>query len=309
MAQTDSTVDLRDWGLLIFLSVLWGGSFLFIGIAVKELSPLVIVLARVAIAAVVLVPVHFALLGRLPGDARSWLAFAGMSLLNNVIPFTLIVTGQTMIASGLASVINATTPMFGAVILAAFGEEKLVARKALGLIAGLAGVAVLRGAGLNDLNGQTLGMLLCLGAAASYGLSGLWAKRRLKGIPALTMATGQLLCSTAVMTVVAFTFDQPATLLDASAYTWAALLGLAVLATALAYIVFFRIIARSGAANVLLVTMLIPVSAILMGHFVLGEELRLREIIGALIIGGALVIIDGRALAFLRNLRRGENSA
>ena len=299
MIQTNITIDLRSWALLLFLSILWGGSYLFIGTAVKELSPLVIVLARVAIAAAVLLPIHFAVLGRLPGDAKSWLAFAGMSLLNNIIPFTLIVTGQTMIAGGLASVINATTPMFGAAFLAASGEGRLVARKAAGMIAGVLGVAVLHGTALPELGGQTLGILLCLAAAASYGLSGLWAKWYLKGIPPLTMASGQLLISTVVMSAIAFAFDRPSALLAASPRGWAALLGLAILSTALAYIVFFRIIGRSGAANVLLVTMLIPVSAIVMGYFILGEAVQAREIVGALIIGAALAIIDGRFLNLL----------
>ena len=308
MTATHSEMNLHDWGLLVFLSVLWGGSFLFIGIAVKELPPLVIVLARVAIASAVLLPIHLLRLGALPRDIRSWITFAGMSLLNNVIPFTLIVTGQTMIASGLASVINATTPLFGAAILAVAGEEPLIPRKAIGLAAGIAGVAVLRGTGANVLGGQTLGLVLCLAAAASYGLSGLWAKRRLKGIAPLTTATGQLLVSTAVMAILVAVFDNPSTLFAASIETWAAILGLAVLATALAYIVFFRIIESSGPANVLLVTMLIPVSAILMGHFVLGEELSLREIVGALIICAALAIIDGRALAWLRGSRQSRDS-
>lgn len=309
MAHAGHSITLRDWGLLVFLSLLWGGSFLFNGMAVRELTPLVIVLARVAIAAAVLVPVHLVMVGRLPGGKQSWIAFSGMALLNNVIPFTLIVSGQAMIASGLASVINATTPMFSAVILAAAGDERLVPRKALALLAGLAGVAVLKGADVLALGGQGLGIMLCLGAAASYGLSSLWAKRRLMGIAPLTMATGQLICSTAIMAILAFAFDEPSRLLTASAYGWAAVLGLALLATALAYIVFFRILAASGAANVMLVTMLIPVSAILLGHFVLGEELLPREILGALVIGGALLIFDGRALAALRRSRQGGHAA
>jgi drug/metabolite transporter (DMT)-like permease len=309
MTATNTEMDLRDWGLLIFLSVLWGGSFLFIGIAVKELPPLVIVLARVAIASAVLLPIHLLRLGPLPRDRQSWITFAGMSLLNNVIPFTLIVTGQTMIASGLASIINATTPLFVVTILALAREESLILRKVMGLAMGIAGVVVLRGAGSDVLGGQTLGIVLCLAAAASYGLSGLWAKRRLKGIAPLTTATGQLLVSTVVMAILVAAFDKPSTLFAASAQTWAAIIGLAVLATALAYIVFFRIIATSGPANVLLVTMLIPVSAILMGHFVLGEELSAREIIGALIICAALAVIDGRALNLLRRSLARSGSA
>ncbi len=301
MPQAKTDMDLNSWSLLLFLSLLWGGSYLFIGIAVKELPPLVVVMARVFIASAVLLPLHFIMLGGLPRDRRSWVNFAGMSLLNNIIPFTLIVTGQTMITSGLASVINATSPLFGAAILALAGEERLGFRKPIGLAAGLGGVAVLKGDLKLDLSGQGLGILLCIGGAVSYGLSTLWAKKRLAGIAPLTLATGQLLFSSLVMGLAGFAFSQPMALLHASATTWATLLGLALLATALAYLVFFSIIARSGPANVLLVTMLIPVSAIAMGFAILGERLAPREIIGALIIIGALVIIDGRAVKWLRS--------
>jgi drug/metabolite transporter (DMT)-like permease len=148
--------------------------------------------------------------------------------------------------------------------------------------------------------GQSIGILLCLGAASSYGLGSLWTKVWLKNIPPLTMATGQLLLSSVIMTVLAFGFDKPVTLLDASAESWMALLGLSLLATSFAYILFFRVVARSGPANVLLVTMMIPASAIIMGYAVLNETLEPREITGALIIIIALVIIDGRALRYLR---------
>lgn len=295
-----NTIDLRDWGLLVLLSVIWGGSFLFVGIAVKDLSPLVIVMARVVIAAAALLPLLVLYGGELPSGRASWTAVAGLALLNNILPFILIVSGQTMIASGLASVINATTPLFGTAFIALAGGERIVARKVLGIAIGIAGVAVLKGATIFDAGGQSLGILLCLAAAASYGLGSLWAKKTLHGIPALSAATGQLLISSGVMLVLGFAFDNPATLFKASGATWAALLGLALVATSFAYIIFFRVVARAGPANVLLVTMMIPLSAIIMGYAVLNETLELREIIGALIIIGALVIIDGRALAFLR---------
>jgi drug/metabolite transporter (DMT)-like permease len=300
MPAISPTIDLRDWGLLFLLSVIWGGSYLFIGIAVQELSPLVIVMARVIIAALALLPVLLIFGEGFPRGRDIWIGIAGMSVLNNIIPFLLIVSGQTMIASGLASVINATTPLFGVIFIALAGVERLVAFKMIGIAIGITGVAILKGGTLLDSGNQSLGILLCLGAAASYGLGGLWARIRLRGTAPLSMATGQLLVSSAVMIVLAFAFDHPMTLLQASGRTWAALLGLALLATSFAYIIFFRVVARSGAANVLLVTMMIPPSAIVMGYMVLGERLEWREIIGALIIIAALVIIDGRVLKRLR---------
>lgn len=296
MRPAPSHIHLGDWGLLLLLSLLWGGSFLFVGIAVKELSPLVIVMARVVIAAAALLPLHWILVGRLPREREAWVAIIGLSVLNNVIPFTLLVTGQTMIASGLASVINATTPLFGVAILALSGQEPLVARKLVGILTGVAGVAILKGGTILGAGSQSIGILLCLGAAASYGLGSLWAKLKLRNVAPLSMATGQLLCSSAIMLVLGFAFDEPSQLMHVSASGWIALLGLALLATSLAYILFFRVVARSGPANVLLVTMMIPVSAIAMGTIVLGETLEAQEIIGAAVILLALLIIDGRVL-------------
>lgn len=296
MSPSHHQIPLSVWGLLLLLSAIWGGSYLFVAIAVIDLSPLVIVMARVVLAAAALLPLHIILIGPLPRDRRIWTAIAGLSIFNNVIPFTLIVTGQTMIASGLASVINATSPLFGVAIIAAVGLEPLILRKTIGILIGIAGVAVLKGGTILGQGSESLGILLCLGAAASYGVGSLWAKLTLKDTPPLSLAAGQMLCSSAIMAVLAFSFDEPAQLIDASWKSWAALLGLALLSTAFAYIIFFRVVARSGPANVLLVTMLIPVSAIAMGISFLGETLDMMEVLGTAIIILALVVIDGRAL-------------
>jgi drug/metabolite transporter (DMT)-like permease len=292
-------IDERDWMLLVLLSILWGGSFFFNGVAVRELPPLTIVLARVTIAAALLLPLLWARGGRLPARLSGWTPFLVMGLLNNVIPFSLIVMGQTRIASGIASVLNATTPLFTVLVMAAAGDEPLVARRLVGVVIGLAGVIVLRGQSLQFEGGETLGMLLCLAAALSYGLSGLWGRRKLAGVPPLTSATCQLMCSSVMMLALAGAVDRPWLLPIPSITAWLALLGTGALATALAYILFFQILVRSGASNVMLVTLLIPVTAILLGHFALGEPLEAREIAGACIIGGALLIVDGRLQQWL----------
>jgi drug/metabolite transporter (DMT)-like permease len=186
MTAAATGMDERDWGLLVLLSILWGGSFFFTGIAVAELPPLTIVLARVGIAAVLLLPVLWASGAWLPRGLSDWMPFLLMGLLNNVVPFCLIVSGQTRIASGLASVLNATTPLFTVLVMAAAGDEPLAARRVVGVLAGLAGVVILRGRDLEIAGAETLGMLLCLGAALSYGFSGLWGRRWLAGIPPLT---------------------------------------------------------------------------------------------------------------------------
>ena len=299
MASTDR-LDGRDRSLLGLLSILWGGSFFFNGVVLKELPPLTVVLLRVAIAALMLLPLLHAYRIPLPKGVPGWKRFFAIGLLNNVLPFSLIVIGQTYVSSGLASILNATTPLFTIVVMAVAGEEKLSARRVAGLVAGLAGVIVLRGGGLAFEAGQGIGILLCLAAAFSYGLSALLARRLLANSPPLGTATFQLLASAAMMTIVAGVVNRPWQLPVPSAATWLAVIGLATLSTALAYIVFFQILRRSGATNVMLVTLLIPVTATLLGYFALAEEVSPREIIGALVIGSALLLIDGRVLKFIQ---------
>jgi len=296
MVAKDGRIDARDWSLLGVLSVLWGGSFFFNALALKQLPPLTLVLLRVALAALILLPLVRAYRIDFPKGFAGWKPFVAVAFFNNVLPFSLIVMGQTFIASGLASVLNATTPLFTVVVMAVADEERLFARRVAGVIAGLIGVIILRGGVGLDAAGQGVGVLLCLAAAASYGVAALLARRQLADSPPLATATFQLLSSSAMMIFVAGFFDRPWTLPMPGITTWLAVLGLAALSTALAYIVFFQILRRSGATNVMLVTLLIPVTAILLGYLVLGERISLREIAGALVIGSALLVIDGRVL-------------
>jgi drug/metabolite transporter (DMT)-like permease len=212
------------------------------------------------------------------------------------------VIGQTFIPSGLASILNATTPLFTVMVMAAMGEEALRARRVAGVALGLAGVIILRGWGIETRTGQGLGILLCLGGALSYGFAALAARRLLKDSPPLGTATFQLMASTVMMAIVAGAVERPWRLPLPDVTTLFAVLGLAALSTALAYIVFFQIIRRSGATNVMLVTLLIPVTAMLLGWLVLGEAISMREIAGAIIIGSALIVIDGRALRMLQRI-------
>lgn len=303
MSANDNRIDARDWSLLALLSVLWGGSFFFNGAALRELPPLTLVFLRVALGAVILLPLMRVQGIRFPKGMAGWRAFVVIGLLNNVIPFSLIVAGQTFIPSGLASILNATTPLFTVLVMAAAGEEALQARRVAGVALGLAGVIILRGWEIETRTGQGLGILPCLGGALSYGFAALAARRLLKDSPALGTATFQLLASTVMMAIVAGAMEQPWRLPVPGLATWLAVLGLAALSTALAYIVFFQIIRRSGATNVMLVTLLIPVTAILLGWLVLGEPISAREITGAIVIGSALLVIDGRAVRMLHRVR------
>jgi drug/metabolite transporter (DMT)-like permease len=229
-----------------------------------------------------------------------WTPFVAIALFNNVLPFSLIVTGQTHIASGLASILNATTPLSTVMVMAAVGEEKLSVRRIAGVVGGLIGVAVLRGEAAGFSTGQGVGIVLCLAATVSYALSALLARRLLANSPPLGTATFQLLASTVMMAIVAGGVEQPWRLPMPGMTTWMAVIGLAAASTALAYIVFFQIVRRSGATNVMLVTLLIPVTAILLGYLVLGESMSARELTGAAVIGSALLLIDGRVVALLR---------
>jgi drug/metabolite transporter (DMT)-like permease len=300
MTTNDSSIDARDWSLLGLLSVLWGGSFFFNGVILKELPPLTLVFLRVALGAVMLLPLLWLYEVRFPKGLSGWKPFFAIGLFNNVLPFSLIVFGQTYIPSGLASILNATTPLFTVVVMAIAREEKLQVHRIAGVVVGLIGVTILHGDGLGFESGQGAGILLCLAAALSYGLSALVARRWLANSPPLGTATFQMLASAVMMTGVAGLIDRPWQLPMPGLTTWLAVIGLAALSTALAYIVFFQILRRSGATNVMLVTLLIPVTAILLGYLVLGEKISAQEIAGALVIGSALLLIDGRVLKFIQ---------
>lgn len=293
-----------DWLLLLALSVLWGGSFFFVAIAVRELPPLTLVLARVALAAALLAPLARLRGLPLPRGLAAWRPYAVLAVFNNVLPFCLIVYGQTVIASGLAAVLNATTPLFALLVMRIFAGEPLTSAKLGGVLLGVAGVAILMGPdALSASAAATIGMLCVLGAALSYGISTLWM-RRLKGTPPLVTASAQLVCSAVLLLPAAGIVDGFWSLPAPGWRSVAAVLGLAALSTALAYIVFFRINATAGPANVMLVTLLIPVSAAALGTLVLGERLAPHQIAGALVIASALVLIDGRLVARLRGRRQ-----
>jgi len=287
------SLSATDWLLLVFLSILWGGSFFFAKIAVDELPPLTLALGRVGIAAALLA----VLAGRagLISLARAWPAFAVLGLLNNVIPFTLIFWGQTHIPSGLASIFNATTPIFTALIAHfATRDEKLDAAKLVGVTTGFVGVMAMLGPEvLGDIGVGVWAQLACLVAAVSYAVAGIWG-RRLAHLPAVTVAAGQLIAASVMLAPLAMLVDRPWRLAMPSPAALAALLALAVLSTALAYVIYFRILARAGATNLLLVTFLIPVSAILLGTAVLGERLAPHHFAGMAIIAVGLAAIDGR---------------
>jgi drug/metabolite transporter (DMT)-like permease len=285
------------WTMLVSLAALWGGSFFFSKVALAELPPFTVVLGRVALAALALACVVWGRGLRLPRTAAAWGAFLVMALLNNMLPFSLIFYGQTQIASGLAAILNATTPLF-AVLLAHVltPDERLTTNRLGGVLLGLVGVIVMIGPDvLAGLGLHLIAQLAVLGAALSYALAGIYG-RCFAGQHPLVTATGQLTASAAVMLPVALLADHPWTLVLPSLQTLGAMAGLALLSTAVAYVLYFRILAAAGATNLLLVTFLIPASALLLGMAVLGERLDARHFGGMALIGLGLAAINGRLL-------------
>jgi drug/metabolite transporter (DMT)-like permease len=232
-----------------------------------------------------------------------------MGLLNNVVPFSLIVWGQTQIAAGLASILNATTPLFAAIVAHFLTiDEKLTGNKLLGVLIGFVGVAMMIGPSALSSGGHIVAQLAVLGAASSYSFAGVFGRRfKAMGLQPLVTAAGQVCASTVMLIPVAIVVDRPWTLPAPAPTVWAALAGLALLSTALAYVLFFRILSTAGAANLMLVTFLIPVSAVLLGALVLGEKLETKHILGMATIAAGLASIDGRSLELL--LRRGRRSS
>lgn len=290
-------MSLRDWTLLVTLSVLWGGTFFFVRIALDDLPPLTLVLARVVIGAAVLWAVLRATGERFPRGRAVWATLAVMALLNNVIPFSLIFWGQTAIPAGLAAILNATTPLFGVVVMHLFTtDEPATPGKAAGVALGFLGVVVLVGpAALGRLDTPLWAIAACLGATLSYAFSGLWG-RRIKplGLTPTFTAWLQLTITSIVMAPAVGLIDRPWTLAMPGWSTILAVLALAVLSTALAYIIFFRLLATAGPTNLLLVTFLIPVSAILLAGLFLGERLAWTHFAGMGLIGLGLAANDGR---------------
>lgn len=290
--------------MLLALATVWGGSFFFNGIAVRELPVFTVVVSRVALAAIILL-VLLRLRGeRMPRGRRVWAAFFGMGLLNNAIPFSLIVWGQQHIASGVASILNASTPLF-TVILAHFltNDERMTGGKFAGVLIGLVGVAVMIGSdALRDLGVHVVAQFMCLAGAVSYAFAGIYGRRfRAMGISPMSTATGQVVASSLILLPLMMVVDQPWTLPVPSVTAIGALIGVAAISTALAYVLYFRILATAGATNLLLVTFLIPVSAILLGTLFLGEVLLPRHFAGMALIGAGLAAIDGRPGKALRN--------
>jgi drug/metabolite transporter (DMT)-like permease len=292
-----------DWLILGVLAIIWGGAFFFIGVAVRHVPPLTYVWLRLTIAAVAMWGVLYFKGEKLGLPPSAWGSILLLALLNNALPFTLFGWGQTHIASGLASILNATTPIWG-VLVAHFltHDERMTPRKIAGVLLGFSGVATMIGPSLlSSLGTNALAQLACVSASLSYALAAVWARRfRRQGISPMSVTTGQLTAGALMMLPLSIIVDRPWTHAFPPLTAIAAITALALFCTAFGYVLYFKLIATSGATNALLVTLLVPPVAIVLGALFLNETLAPEDFIGLGLIALGLAAIDGRLLkAFL----------
>lgn len=288
-------MSLRNWILLLCLGAIWGGSFLFAKVAVAEIPPFVLVFLRVSSACLVLLAILWAqrLLRSFPLHLAG--AFLVMGLLNNAIPFSLLFWGQTEIGAGLASILNATTPVFTVLVAGLLtGQEPLPWTKIAGVALGVAGVTVMLSGSLSGLVQEPLwAQLCCLGAALSYAFAATYA-RRFRSIPPQIAAAGQLMGSSLIMLPVALVTGSSWSLSATSPAAWANVAALGVAATAFAYLIYFKLLADAGATNASLVTLLVPASALFFGWLLLDETLSALQLGGFSLLLSGLIVLDGR---------------
>jgi drug/metabolite transporter (DMT)-like permease len=294
-------ISSRTWAELFVLALIWGGVFLAVRLALDEVPFVTSVAHRVFWAAIILW-IYVWLRGlSVPRDRRTWIALLVMGCLNNVIPFSLMAWGQLHIESGLASVFNSATAIFGVIIAALIlADERLTTRKVVGSLIGFFGVATAIGLeSLRNFDIISLAQLAVVAGTISYGFAGVWARINLSALTPQVAAAGMLTGSSIVMVPAAFvidgvpSFDLSATALGAIAYN-------VIFATAGAYLLYYRILAAAGSANLMVVTLLMPPISIMLGALALDETLSTNVYVGLAFLALGLTILDGRVLARLR---------
>jgi drug/metabolite transporter (DMT)-like permease len=304
-----AVMNRSDWLILLALAVIWGGAFFFIGVAVRHVPPLTYVWLRVTIGAAGLWAYLLIRGERVMLPRSVWGSIVLLAVLNNALPFALFGWGQTHIASGLASILNATTPIWGVVVAHLLTrDEKMSPRKLAGVLLGFGGVATMIGPSLlSSLGTSALAQLACVVAALSYALAAVWARRfKPLGISPLSITTGQLTASALLMLPVSMIVDRPWTNALPPLSAWGAITALALVCTALGYVLYFRLIEHAGATNALLVTLIVPPVAILLGGLFLNEQLAPQDLLGLAFIALGLAAIDGRLITSLYRRRLGQ---
>lgn len=293
--MNQKTISNRAWAELLLLGLIWGASFLAVKITLREVPFVTVVLHRTFWASLVLWSIVIALRLPLPRDARTLGAFVVMGLLNNVIPFGLLTWGQQYIESGLTSILNATTAIFGVLVAAiVFADERLTLRKAVGVGLGFAGVATAVGPGALDAFDLRSGaQIAVLGATFAYACASAWARAKLGGLHPLVAAAGMLTASTLILAPAAWIVDGPVNLALSPA-SWMAIGYISIVATALAFLLYYRVLGMAGSGNLMLVTLIVPPVAIALGALVLDETLSPRAYAGFALLGLGLLVLNGR---------------
>jgi drug/metabolite transporter (DMT)-like permease len=280
----------KELGALLLLGAFWGGSFLFIRVAVPALGPFVLMDLRVLLAAAALT-LYAVAVSRVPKFQARRRKFLLLGGLNAAIPFSLIAAAEINLTASLAAILNSTTPLFAAVVAAAWMGEALTIRKAIGLLMGIVGVVVLVGWNPIPLNAiVVLSIGACLVASLCYALGGVYAKRTFSGAPPLTMAIGQLTGAGLLLlpfAAVSIPTESPSFAVTSS------VAALAMLSTALAYIIYFRLLASVGPTSTLTVTFLVPVFGLLFGVLFLGEPAGVGILVGLGIILSSITLVTG----------------
>ncbi len=291
-----------DIGELVLLAALWGASFLFMRLGAHEFGPIALAFVRVGLATVLLIPL-LASRGGLAALRTHWKALLLVGALNSAIPFALFSFAALSITAGLSSIVNATTPLWTAVVAFVWLRQGLTPLRALGLVVGFAGVAFLAWDKASFKPGADhsgfWALVACLGATLCYGLAANATKRFLSGVAPLAVATGSQ-AAAALLLALPAAWLWPAAMPGGVA--WGSALGLAVLCTALAYILYFRLMSRVGPTNAVSVTFLIPLFAILWG------ALFLQEAVTAQMVAGGAIVLVGIALALGLVKGRGQSS-
>jgi len=279
-----------DLALLFLLAAVWGAAFLFIRVASPALGPFMLVTARVLLAAGALL-LYAAATRRVPDLRARWKGYVLLGAVNAAAPFTLISVAELRLTASLAAILNATTPLFAALVAALWLRERITAKRALGLALGLVGVAILVGWSPLRIDGPVLlAIAASLGGAAAYAVGGVYVSRRFKGTPPLALAIGQQLGAGALLLPLAVTHI-PA--VPPSMGVVLAFLGLSLLATAVAYLIYFRLIANVGPTKTLTVTILVPVFGLLWGALFLHEPVGLGTLAGLVVVLTSVALVTG----------------
>lgn len=293
--MTQKSISTRAWLEMLLLAAIWGASFVSIRVALDEVGPLTVVVHRVGWAALVLWAAVLLMRLPIPRAPRVWGAFVFMGLLNNIIPFGLMAWGQLHIESGLTSILNAATAIFGVITAAIFfADERITVRKAIGVSLGFAGVATAIGLeNLRSFDIRSLAQLAVIGGTVSYALASVWARKTLSDQPPQVAAAGMVGTSTLMLLPVAWIIEGPITL-DLAPRTLGAIGYYAILGTALAYLLYYRILGMAGSGNLMLVTLMIAPFGILLGALILGESLHPAAYGGFALLALGLLVLDGR---------------